>query len=107
MNVSTFTRQRVRIERRFPVGAKRDRAMAHLVADAAAVLVVIERRVVAWRLQCGTTVCVKKRYPNHGAAAQHLDRIRDESHRHHLPQRVYHCERCSGYHLTSQERRAV
>lgn len=105
MNLSAFTRQRIRIERRFTPGAKRERAMAHLVADALAVLVVHERRMVAWRLQCGTIVCVKRRYPNHDAAVQSLERIRDSSEREHLPQRVYRCERCSGWHMTSQDRR--
>lgn len=107
MNLSAFTRQRVRIERRFPAGAKRERAMSHLVADADAVVIVLHGRVIAWRLPCGIVVCVKRRYPNHQAAAQDLERIRDASTRHHLPHRVYHCEICSGYHLTSQERRSV
>lgn len=105
MNLSAFTRQRVRIERRFPAGAKRERAMGHLVADAEAVVVVHAGRVTAWRLACGVIVCVKRRYPNHDAAMQDLDRIRDASTRNHLPGRVYRCERCSGYHLTSQARR--
>ena len=106
MNLATFTRQRVRIERRFPAGAKRQRALWHLVVDAGAIPLFNHGRVTGWRLQCGAIVCAKRRYPNHVAAMQDLARIVHVSNRPHLPHRVYHCELCGGYHLTSQAKKA-
>lgn len=46
--------------------------------------------------------CGKKTYPQKKLAETALNWIRKKSHRKHLPKRIYFCENCAGYHLTSK-----
>lgn len=104
MTPATFSRQRARIERRFPVGAKRERALSHLVRDAKATTIILSRGVVGWRMTSGEVVCVKRRYGSPDKALGELFHINAVSDRSHVPVRLYQCEQCGGFHLTSQRR---
>lgn len=46
-------------------------------------------------------MCIKVRYPNHKQALDALRKLLRMSRRESIPSRVYFCERCYGYHLTS------
>jgi hypothetical protein len=48
------------------------------------------------------TACGKKRYRDHQEAVQALRRLREHSERGRIPARAYQCNRCGGWHLTSQ-----
>ena len=102
MKICAFHRQRVRIERRFPVGAKRSRAMRHLASEAGAALVVVGGHAVGWRLPDGSMACAKRRYPNEAAAHSDMTRIAATSSARRIPLRVYLCEFCGGWHTTHQ-----
>lgn len=103
MNAATFARKRARIERQAAGRASyRERAMRHLVREAGAALVIIERKFVGYRLPNGEMVCVKERYYTSEQADAALQRIVARSHAPRVPVRVYYCEHCYGYHLTSQ-----
>lgn len=105
MHASEFARQRARIERRAGNRAAFLRkAMAHLVAEAGAVVIVIRGQVVGWRMTDGTVVCVKQRYRDLLAAQLELQRISRFARNKHVPVRAYWCPHCGGAHLTSQSR---
>lgn len=108
MHASEFARKRAKIERR---AASRPaflrKAMAHLVHEAGAFVVVVRGQLVGWRMRDGGMVCIKRRFRDDDAAHAELDRIaRDANHRH-IPVRAYECPHCRGWHLTSQARGAA
>jgi len=107
MNIGRFHRQRRRIEQRFPAGSKRRQAMAHLVREARAAMVVVSGHAVGWRLPGGAMSCTKRRYPNATAAYSDLDRIASTSAAGRVPVRAYPCEFCGGWHTTAQGRKRV
>ena len=106
MNAATFSRQRARIAREHHGhGRKYNRALAHLIRDARAALVVMHHKVIGYRLTTGEIVCIKERYRNEDQATAAMERIREsiEAGRR-APVRVYPCQHCRGFHLTSQQR---
>jgi uncharacterized protein (DUF3820 family) len=50
--------------------------------------------------------CDKVIYVNEKEAKLHLSNIRSKEQDHKKPIRAYECEKCGGWHLTSQEKRA-
>ncbi|MDT9046456.1 MULTISPECIES: hypothetical protein [Enterobacteriaceae] len=107
MNAAQFARRRGRIERQHQ-GRRRQRELAHLVRDAKAALVIVERKVVGYRLPNGEMVCIKDRYRDEAAALQAMERMQSSNwNGHRVPVRAYHCEHCRGFHLTSQARNAA
>jgi hypothetical protein len=108
MNARDFARHRARITREnHGRGRKYTRALAHLISDARAALVVMDRKVVGYRLPTGEMVCVKERYTSEPQALKAMERIQAniEAGRR-APVRVYPCPHCRGFHLTSQARNA-
>lgn len=106
MNAATFARHRARIaHQHHGRGRKYSRALAHLVRDAGAALVVMNRKVVGYRLPNGEMVCVKERYRDQAEAAAAMARIQaDIEAGKRAPVRVYPCQHCHGWHTTSQLR---
>lgn len=104
MNATQFARQRALIEREHHgCGRKYKRALAHLVRDARAALVVHSRKIVGYRLPNGEMVCIKQRYRDEATAHAEMTRIQDANiNGGRVPQRVYYCANCGGFHLTSQ-----
>lgn len=103
MRASEFTRHRDRIEA--DTGKKGDKyreAMASLLKRARAVLVVVNDKIVGYRMTDGSFVCLKKRFATMGAADYALERITESPRTDKIPVRVYQCERCNGWHLTSK-----
>lgn len=109
MNASEFARQRARLTREYHGrGRKYNRALAHLVRDARAALVVMDRKVVGYRLPTGEMVCVKHRYRSEDEATRAMQRIQEEAPEgQRVPLRVYPCPHCRGFHTTSQARNAA
>ncbi len=107
MNAAEFSRRRGRIESRNRLSPRRARTeMSHLVRDARAIIVVIRRRVVGYRMQSGEFVCVKHRFRDEAHAVAAIDVIRATNTMcHRAPTRAYLCNWCNGWHLTSQDRR--
>jgi hypothetical protein len=106
MNAAQFARRRGRIEREHQ-GRRRQRELAHLVRDAKAALVIVDRKVVGYRLPNGEMVCVKERHRDEASAMQALERINAANwNNHRVPVRAYPCPYCHGWHLTSQARNA-
>lgn len=103
MNAGEFAKRRARIEnehsRRKGYAGK---AMASLVKEARATLVVVEGRLVAWKLPNGQTVCKKRRYRTEPEAMLVLEGVVQMPRTVKVPVRFYHCPRCDGWHLTSQ-----
>lgn len=108
MNAAEFARRRSRIEHQHRGhGKRRQRELAHLVRDAKAALVVLDRKVVGYRLPNGEMVCVKERHRTEVDAQVALSRILSSNwNGHRVPQRAYPCQFCHGWHLTSQARHA-
>jgi hypothetical protein len=105
LNAHQFARRRADIERRCKFLRKRNKAIAHLVWEARAQPVVIDQRVIGWRLPSGETVCVKQRHASESAALKVMADIQlCNLDQHRVPVRVYPCPHCRGYHLTSKER---
>jgi hypothetical protein len=104
VNPAAFQRQQTRIERRFPAGRKRADAIRRLITEAAAAIIIRGGKIVGYRLPSGAAVCIKYRYSSEDLATQDLARIQAAS-TGHIPTRAYHCERCRGFHLTSQTKR--
>ena len=103
MNAAKFARMRAQIQRRSHGHRQRTRALAHLVRDARAALVVIDRKVVGYRLPNGEMVCIKHRYRTEQQAIADMYRIQAGNiNGGRVPQRAYYCVHCSGFHLTSQ-----
>jgi hypothetical protein len=109
MNAAQFAARRARLAREHHGhGRKYKRALAHLLRDARAVLLVLNRKVVGYRLLTGEIVCVKERYRSADDATVAMTRIQDaiEAGKR-APVRVYACQHCHGFHLTSQKRNAA
>jgi hypothetical protein len=109
MNAAEFARQRARLTREHHGrGKKYNRALAHLIRDARAALVVMDHKVVGYRLPTGEMVCVKERYRSEEQAQVAMARIQasiEAGKR--APVRAYQCQHCrGGWHLTSQARAA-
>jgi len=106
MNAAEFARRRSRIERQHN-GKRRQRELAHLVRDARAALVILDRKVVGYRLPNGEMVCVKERHRSEDDATADMLRIQAANwNGHRVPVRAYPCPYCHGWHLTSQARHA-
>ncbi len=106
MNAATFARRRARIEHEHHGRGRRyTRELAALVRDAKAVLVVMDRKVVGYRLPNGEMVCVKRRYRTEADAWLDIERIQAANFADtRVPQRAYWCAHCRGWHATSQSR---
>jgi hypothetical protein len=104
MNATQFAKRRGRIEHQANrPHAWRVKAMQQLVNEARAVVVVIGRRVIGWKLPDGQVVCAKARFINADAADDQLLQIaRTDGVRPKRPVRAYACPFCAGWHLTSQ-----
>lgn len=106
MNASEFARKRAKIERRSgnrPAFLRK--AMAHLEREADAVRVTVRGQMVGWAMTDGSVVCVKVRFRDEVAASGELGRIGRYARNEHVPVRAYRCDRCEGWHLTSQAER--
>lgn len=108
MNAAEFSRRRARIELDCHGRGKRyNRQLAHLITDARAVLVVMERKVVGYRLPNDEMVCIKTRYRTMDAANADILRINTTNiSGSRVPVRAYYCAHCRGFHATSQARLA-
>jgi hypothetical protein len=109
VNAAQFATRRARLVREHHGhGRKYQRALAHLIRDARAILVVMNRKVIGYRLLTGEIVCIKERYRSEDAANDAMVRIQAniEAGRR-APVRVYACPHCHGFHLTSQKRNAA
>lgn len=107
MNAATFAARRARIQAKHGTGRAYRKRFAHLVRDARAALVVVDRKVVGYRLPNGQMVCVKERHPTETVALLVMERIHTANWNHHrVPVRAYPCPYCLGWHLTSQARHA-
>ncbi len=105
MNAGKFERQRVKIEsRKGRSGNWRKRAMHHLVEDAHAEPIKSGNRVVAYQLEDGAA-CTKRRFQTEEIANDTIRQIADEPEPRKKPIRAYFCWACSGWHLTSKEKR--
>lgn len=106
MNAAEFSRRRARIVFEFHGRGKRyNRQLAHLIQDAHAVLVVMERKVVGYRLPNGEMVCIKMRYRTATEATEDIERIQASNvNGGRVPIRAYACQHCQGFHTTSQAR---
>lgn len=107
MKSAEFARRRARIEHEHHGRGRRyGRELAHLIRDAGAALVVMERKVVGYRLPNGEMVCIKHRYRSEQDARDDIERIQAANVMGgRVPQRAYYCVHCSGFHVTSQGRR--
>lgn len=105
MNAGEFIKRRAKIEhaRTRPNWWHR-RAIAALIREAGAVPVVSGRRVIAYQLASGETVCAKQRFKDEPAAARTLQMIHNEHQpRTNVPVRAYPCAHCKGWHITSMK----
>jgi len=76
--------------------------MRQLVKRARAVIMIVNGKVVGYRMTDGSVACVKVRYPDDVRAQIDLARIRAVTNHGYVPVRAYRCEHCSGWHLTSR-----
>jgi hypothetical protein len=104
MNAETFMRKRARIASEHPPSTKYyKKALDGLTRDADAALLVIDRKIVGWRLKTGEIVCTKERFRDEADARAALAAIHRSSFEGaRVPIRSYYCSRCKGFHLTSQ-----
>lgn len=103
MNARDFAKQRALIDRRFSSKRQRSKAMAGLMKRAGASLLVVHGRMVGWQLRSGEVVCLKERFTTEQNAELALGRIQNANGNcSRVPNRVYACRRCHGWHLTSQ-----
>jgi hypothetical protein len=104
MNATEFARRRGRIEHQeHKPQAWRTKAMAALIRQAKAVPLQHETKLQGYQLPNGQVVCVKQRYRTEERADQQLAQIeRLQGNTAKKPHRAYLCQRCCGWHLTSQ-----
>ncbi|QMP19207.1 hypothetical protein [Pseudomonas phage Persinger] len=103
MNAAEFAKRRARIEHEH--GRRRGyiaKAMAALVRDAGAAIIIVHGKAVAWRLPNGQIVCRKRRYRTELDAMIALGHIRHDPKTPKIPTRFYLCPHCNGWHLSSQ-----
>lgn len=104
MHANEFAKRAAKIRRRGGRGAKFMRkAMAQLMREAGASAVTHKGQLIAWRMDNGQQVCVKRRFRTFEDAEQELARIWRQASDDYLPVRAYLCGRCKGFHLTSQQ----
>lgn len=103
MNAGEFAKRMARIDhehgRRKGYAAK---ALAALVREAGAAIIIMRGKAVGWRLPNGQTVCRKRRYRTEPDAQLALVHIRDDPKTPKVPWRCYLCPHCKGWHLSSQ-----
>jgi hypothetical protein len=104
MNADEFLRKRARIASEHSTSSRRYKSeMERLVRDADAALVVMNRKIIGYRLKTGEIVCVKERYRDEADARAALaDIARSNLEGARIPVRSYYCTRCKGFHVTSQ-----
>lgn len=103
MNAGEFAKRRAMIERdNARSRTYRRKAMASLLRESQAKAVIVEGKVVAWKLPNGQTVCKKRRYPQEEDAKLALLAVQEDPRTMKVPRRYYHCQYCRGWHLTSQ-----
>jgi len=109
MNAAHFAAKRARIEfEHHGRGRRYQRELAHLVREARAALVILDRKVVGYRLPNGEMVCVKERHRSEADATADMLRIQAANwNGHRVPVRAYPCPYCHGWHLTSQARQLL
>ena len=104
MNAGEFAKRRARIEheawRRSPGFI--NRALAALVRESEAELVIVDGKHVAWRMTNGKTICKKRRYRSEPEVLEVLAGMIHAQQRQKTPARSYLCPHCDGWHLTSQ-----
>lgn len=106
MTAAEFLRKRAIIEHASGATRKhawRVKALAKLVREARAVVVVSAHRVIGYQLPNGQVACLKHRFKNDIDANDSLAQIQAElDGRDMKPQRAYPCPHCHGWHLTSR-----
>lgn len=103
MNARDFSKQRALIDRQYPTQRQRSKAMGGLIKRAGATMLILHGRHIGWRLRTGETVCIKERFTSELKAHQAIERITASvTDGHRVPTRFYACQRCSGWHITSQ-----
>lgn len=103
MNAGEFAKRRALIDRERGRGKQyAARALNALIREAKAVAVFASGRLVAWRLPNGQIVCRKRRYAEQLGAELALSILVRHSSAKKVPCRVYMCDYCRGWHLTSQ-----
>lgn len=105
MNAAQFSRARERIERDEHKGATfRRKALARLVdrANAIRFIHVQSGKVLGWRMVDGSIVCAKRRFLSRELGENYMLAIQAQDGKAHAPRRVYQCEFCKGWHLTSR-----
>lgn len=106
MRASKFQDLRRSIERQFhDQPSKVRRALNHLVMRNALATIVMDRRVIGWRMSTGEIVCVKARYSTEQLALKSMSHIVSLQDSGRIPVRVYQCDYCLGWHMTSQKLR--
>jgi hypothetical protein len=104
MNARTFMRHRKGIMR-LDTERQQKRAMDHLLRKSKAAIIVVNGKVVGWRMKDGTMVCAKTRFQTQERADIELERIAERAPPgSHIPIRAYACPQCRGFHLTSQQK---
>lgn len=106
MNAGEFAKRRARIEQEAwrRRGGYLSKAMAALIREARAALVIVDGKHVAWKLPNGQAVCRKQRFPSELDATTALSSVQRCPRTGKIPHRVYQCPWCDGWHLTSQNR---
>lgn len=105
MRPAEFSRKRALIDQRLKYARQRTRAMARLVHEANASLIVVNGKVAGYRLPGGEVVCMKRRYKSKPQAELELQLMHAcNNDQHRVPVRAYPCDLCKGWHLTSQPR---
>ena len=103
MHATDFIRRRDRIVAALGgKGGKVSRALQTLVRRAGAVVIVTQRRIIGYRMRDGSVACSKRRYRSEVDARLDMVMIQARAKHSHVPIRVYRCEWCSGWHLTSK-----
>lgn len=108
MRAGEFARRRARIESerglRFRPHSKhyRRKALRALVRRAGAALIIPHGREVGYRMPDGSVACIKHRFRTFEAADAELHRITRHAAHSYVPVRVYACDWCDGFHLTSK-----
>lgn len=103
MNPAEFSRSLARIkQRRGRNAAWRKRATRHLLAEAGAVPVERDGRLLGYRLPRSNFVCVWARYKHRDAANDALWEIERMPGSLVKPVRAFQCDFCFGFHLTAK-----
>lgn len=102
MRASEFVRECAKIARRNDGNGKRaNAAMRSLVRRSGAVRIAANDRTIGYRLPGGDVACTKHRFFSEESARRELDWITENARHSYVPKRVYQCQWCKGWHLTS------